>query len=93
MAKMGSSVVERNLEVGGLLVHLSEFGEGPPLLVLHHSTGPMWSAFYDSLGESFTVTAPDMPGYGQSTRPVTARTLRSISPCTVRAFFWICQPL
>jgi len=26
-------------------------------------------------------------------RPVTVRTAASISPCTVRAFFWICQPL
>lgn len=73
VAKTSSSVVERDIEVGGLLVHLSESGAGPPLVVLHHSTGPMWSAFYDSLAESFTVTAPDMPGYGQSTRPITAR--------------------
>lgn len=74
MAKTSSSVAERDVEVGSLLVHLSEAGDGPPLVVLHHSTGPMWSAFYDSLAESFSVTAPDVPGYGQSTRPVTART-------------------
>ena len=29
----------------------------------------------------------------KSFRSVTVRTARSISPCTVRAFFWICQPL
>ena len=28
-----------------------------------------------------------------ASRPSPSRTARSISPCTVRAFFWICQPL
>ena len=28
-----------------------------------------------------------------SRRPATSRMARSIPPCTVRAFFWICQPL
>ncbi len=35
---------------------------------------------------------PD-PYSSKSLRDVTVRTARSISPCTVRAFFWICQPL
>src|SRR5437870_2569574 len=35
---------------------------------------------------------PD-PYSSKSVRRVTARTARSSSPCTVRAFFWICHPL
>jgi pimeloyl-ACP methyl ester carboxylesterase len=42
-------------------------------MVLHHSTGPMWTPFHDALAAHFTVVAPDVPGYGKSTRPMTAR--------------------
>jgi pimeloyl-ACP methyl ester carboxylesterase len=66
-------VTERDVGIGDLLVHLRERGTGPPLVVFHHSTGPLWGPFYDHLAESFAVVAPDMPGYGRSTRPVTAR--------------------
>jgi pimeloyl-ACP methyl ester carboxylesterase len=61
------------VEFADLACHLNERGAGPPLVVLHHSTGPFWSPLHEALSEPFHVIAPDMPGYGQSTRPVTAR--------------------
>jgi pimeloyl-ACP methyl ester carboxylesterase len=64
---------ERTVPVGDLMVHVNEKGDGPVVFVLHHSTGPFWSSLYDKLSDGFSVMAPDMPGYGQSTRPVLAR--------------------
>jgi pimeloyl-ACP methyl ester carboxylesterase len=65
--------VDRKVEVGDLLIQVNDAGSGPPCVVLHRSTGPFWSEFHDRLAESFTVLSPDMPGFGQSTRPDTAR--------------------
>jgi pimeloyl-ACP methyl ester carboxylesterase len=70
---MLAPTAERSAQVGSLSLHLNERGTGRPLVVLHHSTGPFWSQLCDRLAESFRVIAPDMPGYGQSSRPVTAR--------------------
>lgn len=64
---------ERMVDVAGLSVCVREAGTGQPVVVLHHSTGPMWSAFYDELAGSFAVVAPDLPGYGRSDRPEWAR--------------------
>jgi pimeloyl-ACP methyl ester carboxylesterase len=66
-------VRQRDVQVGDLQVRINERGSGPPLVLLHHSTGPFWSRFHESLAEAFTVIAPDVPGYGASSRPVTAR--------------------
>ena len=50
------------------------------MVVLHHSTGsPGFTPFLDQLAESHSVLAPDMPGYGQSTRPEWARDPRDIA--------------
>ncbi len=61
------------VRVGDLHVQVSRRGAGAPLVVLHHSTGPHWTPFHDHLARRFAVSAPDVPGYGSSTRPVTAR--------------------
>ena len=66
-------LTERDVDVAGLAVHVVQRGSGPALVVLHHSTGPMWTPFYDALAEHFTVIAPAIPGYGRSSRPTTAR--------------------
>jgi pimeloyl-ACP methyl ester carboxylesterase len=73
MTERTFSLTDRKVEVGDLLIHVNQAGSGPPCVVLHHSTGPFWSAFHDRLAESFTVVSPDMPGFGQSTRPDDAR--------------------
>jgi pimeloyl-ACP methyl ester carboxylesterase len=73
MTVESSPLTERTVDVGDLVVHVNEKGSGPEVVVLHHSTGPFWSPFFDALAAGFTVIAPDMPGYGRSTRPVTAR--------------------
>lgn len=70
---------ERDIEVSGLRLHLSSLGEGSTLVVMHHSTGPFWTPFYEQLAQSFALLAPDMPGYGRSERPPSARSPRDLA--------------
>jgi len=64
---------ESDVSVAGLSVHARQRGNGQPVVVLHHSTGPLWAPFHDRLSESCSVIAPDMPGFGRSERPTWAR--------------------
>lgn len=65
---------EETLELRTGSVHLLCGGKGDPVVVLHHSTGnPGWIPFYDELAKRFSVTVPDLPGYGQSPSPLWAR--------------------
>jgi pimeloyl-ACP methyl ester carboxylesterase len=67
------STTSRVVEFADLSIQLTESGHGSTLVLLHHSTGPLWAPLHDHLSAGFHVVAPDMPGYGQSARPVTAR--------------------
>lgn len=74
------AITEREIAVAGLSIRLQQDGSGEPLLLLHHSTGNLgWIALYERLAESFAVTVPDMPGYGQSERPDWAREPRDLA--------------
>ena len=48
-------------------------GSGPPLLLLHGhpQTHLMWHAVAPELAQAFTVVAPDLRGYGESSKPPT----------------------
>jgi haloacetate dehalogenase len=48
-------------------------GSGPPLLLLHGhpKTHAMWHAVAPRLARDFTVVAPDLRGYGRSSKPPT----------------------
>jgi pimeloyl-ACP methyl ester carboxylesterase len=48
-------------------VALSEAGSGEPLVYLHGEAGPRWSRFHDLLASRYTVLAPTIVGYGDST--------------------------
>ncbi len=54
---------------GKITIHAREYGEGPPLLLLHGlmTTSYSWRYVVKRLGEKFRVFAPDMPGCGKST--------------------------
>jgi pimeloyl-ACP methyl ester carboxylesterase len=72
--------IERTIDVAGLTIRSLEGGSGAPLVVLHHSTGnPGWMPIHELLADGHTVLAPDMPGYGQSTRPEWAREPRDVA--------------
>ena len=55
----------------GVDFHVRMAGGGLPLLLLHGypQTGAMWHAVAPRLAEQFTVVVPDLPGYGQSSKP------------------------
>jgi pimeloyl-ACP methyl ester carboxylesterase len=80
MSAETSSASTRTVQVAGLDVFLREGGSGEPLVLLHHSTGNLnFSPFMEKLAENFSVIAPDMPGYGQSTQPAWARHPRDMA--------------
>lgn len=71
---------ESTAEVAGLSIRYLQGGSGPAAVVLHHSTGNLgWIPFYEALSRNFTVTVPDLPGYGQSERPAWARDARDMA--------------
>jgi pimeloyl-ACP methyl ester carboxylesterase len=77
---------EHTIEVAGLTLRYLRGGAGAPIVVLHHSTGnPGWIPFYERLAERATVYVPDMPGYGQSTRPEWAREPRDLAILLLQA--------
>ena len=55
-------------------IHVRVGGSGPPLLALHGypETHLMWHGCAEELARRFTVVAADLPGYGDSHRPVPA---------------------
>lgn len=68
----------RTVAVGASQIHLSEFGAGVPVLMLHGG-GPgasgvsNYSRNIDALAAAgFRVLVPDMPGYGKSSKDIDA---------------------
>ena len=70
----------RTVRVAGLELKLRESGQGPPLLLLHRSTGVIaWGTFEDQLAANFHLIHPDLPGFGESDRPDWAREPRDVA--------------
>jgi haloacetate dehalogenase len=61
------------IELGEVTLRVRHGGDGPPLLLLHGhpQTHMMWHALAPKLAQNFTVIAPDLRGYGESSRPET----------------------
>jgi haloacetate dehalogenase len=59
--------------VGEVSLRVRVGGAGPPLLLLHGypETHLMWSGLAQDLAQDFTVVAPDLRGYGDSSKPPT----------------------
>lgn len=55
----------------GATIHVRTAGSGPPLLLLHGfpQTSAIWHRLAPALAKQFTVVAPDLRGYGASSRP------------------------
>ncbi|MDQ3956892.1 MAG: alpha/beta hydrolase [Actinomycetota bacterium] len=62
------------VETDDAVVRLRIGGSGPPVLLLHGhpQTHVMWHLVAPLLAETFTVVAADLPGYGESSKPVSA---------------------
>ncbi|HEX5934913.1 MAG TPA: alpha/beta hydrolase [Pseudorhizobium sp.] len=55
----------------GAVINVAIAGEGPPLLLVHGNplTHVSWHKIAPTLAKSFTVVAPDLRGYGDSSKP------------------------
>jgi len=64
---------EEMVETGEVSIRARIGGAGPPLLLLHGhpQTSAMWHLVAPTLAERFTVVAPDLRGYGASSKPET----------------------
>jgi pimeloyl-ACP methyl ester carboxylesterase len=60
------------LDIDGLSVAYRESGEGPPLLLLHGwpTSSHLWRDVTPALAQSHRVIAPDLPGFGASSKPL-----------------------
>ena len=65
---------EQDIETGEVRIRTAVGGEGPPLLLLHgHPQNHLtWHKVAPRLAQRFTVVAPDLRGYGDSGKPVSA---------------------
>ena len=61
----------RDVRVGNASTHVTEWGDGPPVLFLHGNpdSGVMWDDVASRLGTRFRCVAPDLPGFGRSGVP------------------------
>ncbi|MBU6155261.1 MAG: alpha/beta hydrolase [Bdellovibrionales bacterium] len=64
------------IRVSENLLHYTESGEGPPLVLLHANPGDSrdWEAVIPALSKRHRVIALDWPGYGNSTLPLNPET-------------------
>jgi pimeloyl-ACP methyl ester carboxylesterase len=72
---------EQDLVVSGGKLHFWKGGTGPGLLLLHSAWGDAamsWDHVWDELTGSFTVIAPDLPGFGRSLK-IAGPTLSSMA--------------
>lgn len=62
---------ERRVRVRGFDMHVTEAGDGPPLILLHGwpQDGSMWDPLVGSLAATRRVLVPDLRGFGRSDAP------------------------
>jgi haloacetate dehalogenase len=60
-----------DVQTSGAIIHVLSKGSGPPLLLIHGHpfTHVTWQKVAPALTDSYTVIAPDLRGYGDSSKP------------------------
>jgi pimeloyl-ACP methyl ester carboxylesterase len=69
MKEDAGEVHPQDITLSGHTIHFWKGGAGPGLLLLHAAWGDAemsWSRSWDQLSRSYTVVAPDLPGFGRS---------------------------
>src|SRR6266550_2057753 len=72
-AQMRTGIESRFAVVNGLKLHYLVAGKGEPVILLHGyaENSHMWRPLMAELAKSHTVIAPDLRGFGQSSKPMT----------------------
>ena len=67
--------------VNGQQIHYVRAGEGDPVVLLHGwpQTWYMWRKVIPALAEKYTVIAPDLRGFGQSSKPIDGYDKRTVA--------------
>ncbi len=70
---MFDGFIPKRIATSGAEIALVQGGSGPPLLLVHGypQTHVMWHKVAPRLAQQFTVVAPDLRGYGASSKPPT----------------------
>ena len=70
-AKLVPGFETRTLSVNGASIHTVIGGDGPPLLLLHGAPQShlSWAHVAVELAKDYTIVAPDLRGYGWSSKP------------------------
>ena len=71
MNELDQIMQQQDIILSGRRIHFWTGGAGPHLFLLHAAWGDAemgWSNVWNELARSFTVIAPDLPGYGRSSR-------------------------
>jgi len=65
-------IQDRFSSINGLRLHYLISGKGDPVILLHGyaETSRMWRPLIPGLAKSHTVIAPDLRGFGQSSKPI-----------------------
>ena len=71
--RSGNGIQNRFAEVNGLKLHYLVAGKGNPVILLHGyaENSHMWRPLMIELAKTHTVIAPDLRGFGQSSKPMT----------------------
>ncbi len=74
-------IEQRTLRLDRVALHVTSTGEGPPVLLLHGwpQTSHAWRPLMPLLADRYRLIAPDLPGLGDSTRPVDGYDKRSLA--------------
>lgn len=86
--RRAAGLEQRSIEVGGLRIEYLEGGEGDPLVLLHGfgANKDNWTRIGKHLTPHFRVIAPDLPGFGESTRDPEADYTIAVQAERVHAF-------
>src|SRR2546426_12547501 len=72
-ARAQTRINDRFAAVNGIRLHYLIAGKGNPVILLHGyaENSHMWRPLMGQLAKSHTVVAPDLRGFGQSSKPMT----------------------
>src|SRR5437667_8889149 len=78
-ADFGAGFKSQSVPVDGGTVAVTVGGSGPPIVLIHGyaESSRMWKPLARELAPRFTVIAPDLPGFGQSSIPKTGLEMKT----------------